>query len=62
MAVGEATVVVKMKKVISRNPRSTMGVMSTRVDSFFAFLTPGPFLWPPLSPVSKLAISNDLVY
>jgi len=34
----------KKKKVISRKPKSTMGVISTRVDSFFAFFTPGPFL------------------
>ena len=26
-----------------RKPRSTIGVISTRVESFFAFLTPGPF-------------------
>src|SRR5579872_276038 len=45
-----------MKKVISRNPRSTIGVKSTRVDSFLLFLTPGPFLWPPPPEVSISAI------
>ena len=35
---------VKMKKVIKRKPRSTIGVISTTVESFFAFFTPGPFL------------------
>ena len=29
-----------MKKVIRRKPRSTMGVRSTRVDSFLDFFTP----------------------
>lgn len=33
-------VVVKMKKVMSRKPRSTMGVRSTRVESFLDFVTP----------------------
>src|SRR5437763_1625211 len=46
---GVLIVVVKMKNVISKKPRSTICVMSTRVDSFLAFLSPGPFLWP-LSP------------
>src|SRR5215475_4850288 len=40
MAVGFVRAVVKMKKVMSRKPRSTMGVRSTRVESFFDFFTP----------------------
>jgi len=50
---GVLIVVVKMKNVMSRNPRSTIGVISTRVESFFAFFTPGPFLCP-LSPLSSI--------
>nr|GFB08637.1 hypothetical protein [Tanacetum cinerariifolium] len=47
---GLAKVVVSMKKVSSRKARSTMGVMSTLVDAFFArFLPPlpesPPFCW-----------------
>ena len=34
IVVGLASVDVKIKKVISINPRSTMGVRSTRVDLF----------------------------
>ena len=41
IAVGCDMLVVKMKKVMSRNPRSTIGVRSTRVDNFFDFGTPG---------------------
>jgi hypothetical protein len=41
---GVLIVVVKMKKVINRKPKSTIGVISTLVESFLAFLTPGPFL------------------
>jgi hypothetical protein len=61
IVVGVLMVVVNIKNVMSRKPRSTIGVISTRVDSFFAFLTPGPFLWP-LSPppVSILAIIKNL--
>ena len=44
MAVDWLMVVVNTKNVSKRNPRSTMGVRSTRVESFFPFLTPGPFL------------------
>lgn len=47
MAVAWLMVVVNTKKVINKNPRSTIGVRSTLVDCFFAFLTPGPFLCPP---------------
>ena len=40
IAVGVVMVVVKMKKVIRRKPRSTIGVRSTRVESFLDFFTP----------------------
>ena len=58
MAVLWLMVVVNTKKVISRKPRSTIGVRSTLVDSFLDFFTPGPFLWPPPDEVSISAISN----
>ena len=45
MVLGRLIVVVKIKNVISRKPRSTMGVRSTRVESFLLFFTPGLFLW-----------------
>jgi hypothetical protein len=60
IAVGELIVVVKMKKVINRKPRSTMGVKSTLVDCFFPFLTPGPFLCPPPPEVSISAIAQSV--
>jgi len=47
MTLGRLIVVVKIKNVISRKPRSTIGVRSTRVESFLLFFTPGPFLWAP---------------
>src|SRR5688572_23198435 len=56
MAVDWAMVVVNTKKVSNRKPRSTIGVRSTRVESFFPFLTPGPFLCPPPDEVSISAI------
>src|ERR1700734_1611692 len=59
-AVGLVIVVVKMKNVMRRKPRSTMGVRSTRVDSFFDFFTPRPFLRPPPEVLSS-AISFVLV-
>jgi hypothetical protein len=40
MAVGDAIVVVKIKKVISKKPRSTIGVRSTLVEDFFSLITP----------------------
>jgi hypothetical protein len=58
---GCVMVVVKMKKVMSRKPRSTIGVRSTRVDSFFDFLTPGPFLCPPPPEVSISAIKYQFI-
>ena len=45
MAVGLDNAVVKMKKVMRRKPRSTIGVRSTRVESFFDFLTPQDLRW-----------------
>jgi len=45
MAVGLDNAVVKMKKVMRRKPRSTIGVRSTRVESFFDFLTPRDLRW-----------------
>jgi len=47
MVLGRLIVVVKIKKVMRRKPRSTIGVRSTRVESFLLFFTPGPFLWAP---------------
>src|ERR1043166_1477328 len=40
IVLGVLKVVVKIKKVISKNPRSTIGVISILVDCFFAFFTP----------------------
>ena len=40
MAVGWAIVVVKMKNVMSRKPRSTMGVRSMRVERFLDLVMP----------------------
>ena len=40
IAFGVVILVVKMKKVIRRNPRSTIGVRSTRVDNFLVLRTP----------------------
>ena len=57
MAVDWLIVVVNTKNVMSKNPRSTIGVKSTLVDNFFDFLTPGPFLCPPPDEVSISAIS-----
>jgi hypothetical protein len=58
MVEGVLMVVVKMKNVISKKPRSTIGVISTRVESFLAFLTPGPFLCP----LSPPAVSIEAIF
>jgi hypothetical protein len=43
IVVGRLMVVVKMKKVSSKKPKSTMGVKSTLVDIFLLFFDAGPF-------------------
>jgi hypothetical protein len=57
MVFGLLMVVVKMKNVINKNPKSTIGVRSILVLSFLAFFTPGPFFPPP-----EVSISAMLFY
>jgi len=58
IAFGFCNVVVKIKKVIKRNARSTIAVRSIRVDALFALTLP-PLLFP-LSEVANSAMISTI--
>jgi len=66
MVFGLLMVVVKMKNVINRNPRSTIGVRSILVESFFGFFDAGAFLLAPTGGIYfchlvRIFLMNDLI-
>jgi hypothetical protein len=58
MVTGFANVVVNIKKVINKKPKSTIGVMSILVDIFLLRFLPPPFLPPPELSISAISYSN----
>jgi hypothetical protein len=57
MVTGFANVVVNIKKVIKRKPKSTIGVMSILVDIFLLRFFP-PFFPPPELSISAISFRN----